>query len=105
MHRAGQDQQEALQAVRQYHAGVHCSCFVSGAKHSGSDGLHVKVGLTLRHGDDADLALLQLEGHCAQRRRRRNQSLRTKSSTSGHQERLSCFIYNTVINFFFNFNF
>lgn len=48
-----------------YHAGVDRSRLVTCAQHPGSYGLHVEVRLTLGHGDDPDLPLLQFEGHWA----------------------------------------
>lgn len=53
-----------LDWCRCYHAGVDGSSFIAGTKHSGSDGLHVEVGLTLRQRDDPDLPFLQFKGHC-----------------------------------------
>lgn len=49
-----------------HHTGVHRPCLVPSTKHSGSYSLHVEVGLTLGHGDDPDLSLLQLKRHCTQ---------------------------------------
>lgn len=50
-------------ATQRYHAGVDRSRVVAGAKHSGSDGLHVEVGLALGPGDDPDRPFLEFEGH------------------------------------------
>lgn len=46
-----------------YHARVDCAGLVAGAYHPRGDGLHVKVGLALLQGNDADFSLLQLERH------------------------------------------
>lgn len=55
-----------------YHARVHGAGLIASTDHPIGDGLHVKIRLAPFQRDNADLPLLQLKGHCAQRRRERH---------------------------------
>lgn len=62
-----------------YHAGVHGARLIASTDHPIGDGLHVKIGLALLQRDNADLSLLQLKGHCVQRRRRKRDTQEHKT--------------------------